>query len=165
MTGADRKSEAHLARHPLGRVPVIEDAAGHLFESAAIVLALADRHPEAGLNFPLGTRERELVYQWVVYAVAEFEPPIVEVRDQREADPQRAAAAGERFSAAAGLLERALDGRSFIVSDRLSAADIMVGSVANFARRIELLAPYPEINRYLDDLALRPAFQHANATA
>src|ERR1700736_1813045 len=89
MTGADRKSAAHLARHPLGRVPVIEDEAGHLFESAAIVLALADRHPDAGLNFPLGTRERELVYQWVLYAMAELEPPIVEARDQREGDPAR----------------------------------------------------------------------------
>ena len=29
-----------------------------LFESAAIMLALADRHPQSGLNFPLGTHER-----------------------------------------------------------------------------------------------------------
>jgi glutathione S-transferase len=165
MTGADRKSEAHIARHALGRVPVIEDDAGHLFESAAIVLALADRHTQAGLNFPLGTRERELVYQWVLFAMAELEPPIVEARDQRESDPARANVAAERFSSRAALLERALEGREFLVADRFSAADIVVGSVAGFARRVELLAEFPEINRYIDALAARPAFQRANAPA
>jgi glutathione S-transferase len=165
MTGADRKSEAHIARHALGRVPVIEDDAGNLFESAAIVLALADRHPDAGLNFPLGTRERELVYQWVLYAMAELEPPIVEARDQREPDPARADAAAERFSDRAALLERALEGREFLVAHRFSAADIVVASVAGFARRVELLTQFPEINRYIDALAARPAFQRANAPA
>jgi len=165
MTGADRKSEAHVARHALGSVPVIEDEAGYLFESAAIVLALADRHPEAGLNFPLGTRERELVYQWVLFAMAEVEPLIVQVRDCREADPPRATAAADRFRAAAALLERALEGQEFIVGDRLSAADIIVGSVAGFARRFDLLEGFPEFNRYVDGLQARPAFQHANAPA
>ena len=163
MARADRKSEAHIARHALGRVPVIEDDAGHLFESAAIVLALADRHPEGELNFPLGTRERELVYQWVLFAMSELEPLIVEARDQREADPPRAIAAAERFSVAAELVERALAGKQFIVGDRLSAADIVLGSVGGFARRVELLARFPEINRYIDELEARPAFQHANA--
>jgi glutathione S-transferase len=162
MTGADRKSDAHIARHALGRVPVIEDDAGHLFESAAIVLALADRHPDSGLSFPLGTRERELVYQWVLFAMAELEPLVVQVRDSREADPPRAIAAAERFRAAAALVERAVEGRQFIVGDQLSAADIIIGSVAGFARRNELLAGFPEFNRYVDALEARPAFQRAN---
>jgi glutathione S-transferase len=165
LAGADRKSDAHIARHALGRVPVIEDDAGHLFESAAIVLALADRHPDAGLNFALGTRERELVYQWVLFAMAELEPTIVQVRDQREADPARAEVAAERFSAGAALVERALEGHEFLVGDRMSAADIVVASVAGFARRVGLLEPFPELNRYIDDLAARPAFQQANAPA
>jgi glutathione S-transferase len=165
LAGADRKSDAHIARHALGRVPVIEDDAGHLFESAAIVLALADRHPEAGLNFALGTRERELVYQWVLFAMAELEPTIVQVRDQRDADPARAEVAAERFSAGAALVERALEGHEFLVGDRMSAADIVVASVAGFARRVGLLEPFPELNRYIDDLAARPAFQQANAPA
>jgi glutathione S-transferase len=165
MEGADRKSDAHIERHPLGRVPVIEDDAGHLFESAAIILALADRHPEAGLNFPLGTRERELVYQWVLFAMAELEPPIVEVRDQREADPARAQVATARFSAAAAVVEQALAGSEFLVGDRLSAADIVIASVGGFARRVGLLEPYPELNRYIDALAARDAFRRANPPA
>ena len=169
MTGADRKSDAHIARHALGRVPVIEDDAGRLFESAAIVLALADRHPDGGLSFPLGTRERELVYQWVLFAMAELEPLVVQVRDSRgEADPPRAIAAASSASPgeAAGLAqERAVHGRQFIVGDQLSAADIIIGSVAGFARRNELLTDFPEFNRYVDALEARPAFQRANPPA
>lgn len=55
----------HLARHPLGRVPALERADGQiLLESTAIVLAIADMHPQAGLNGPLGSMLRGQVYEW-----------------------------------------------------------------------------------------------------
>ena len=62
MTREEGKGAEHLARHPLGRVPVLEDGEGTLFESAAICLHLADLHPEAGLIPSLGSHERALVY-------------------------------------------------------------------------------------------------------
>ena len=42
MTREESKGEEHRARHPLGRVPVLEDDEGFVFESAAICLHLAD---------------------------------------------------------------------------------------------------------------------------
>jgi glutathione S-transferase len=42
MTREESKGEEHRVRHPLGRVPVIEDEDGFVFESAAICLHLAD---------------------------------------------------------------------------------------------------------------------------
>jgi glutathione S-transferase len=45
LTGDGGRSEEHRARHPLGRVPVLEDDEGFVFESAAICLHLADMHP------------------------------------------------------------------------------------------------------------------------
>ena len=33
MTGDERRGEEHVSRHPLGRVPVIEDDEGFVFES------------------------------------------------------------------------------------------------------------------------------------
>src|ERR1700690_1155237 len=74
LTVIDReegKTAAHLARHPLGRVPVLEDDEGFLFESAAICMQIGALHPESGLMPGLGTHERALVYQWSVYAPAE----------------------------------------------------------------------------------------------
>jgi glutathione S-transferase len=76
MSWEEGSGEEHRARHPLGRVPVLEDDEGFVFESTAICLHLADLHPQAGLLPPLGTHERALAYQWSCFAPAELEPPL-----------------------------------------------------------------------------------------
>ena len=51
--------DEHLERHPLGRVPALAlDGGATLFESTAIVLAVADMYPDAGLIGPLGSALR-----------------------------------------------------------------------------------------------------------
>ena len=72
---SDRKTPEHLARHPLGRVPVIEDEEGCVFESAGICLALADQHPEGGLMPPAASPARARAYQWTLFGMTELEPP------------------------------------------------------------------------------------------
>ena len=79
MTGDERRGEEHASRHPLGRVPVIEDEEGFVFESLAILLHIADLHPEAGLIPPPGSHDRALAYQWSVFAMTELEPAVLEV--------------------------------------------------------------------------------------
>ena len=74
---AQRRSDEHLLRHPLGRVPALQLGDGAtMFESAAICLQLADLNPGAGLIGPVGSTGRGLVYQWVVFAVSELEGPL-----------------------------------------------------------------------------------------
>lgn len=71
----------HLQRHPLGRVPALElDDGQVLFESTAIVLALADLYPDAGLIGPLGSRLRGEVYEWSIFAMTELERPALVAR-------------------------------------------------------------------------------------
>ena len=94
MKGEDRQTDEHRRRHPLGRVPVVEDDEGFLFESAALCLQLADLYPDAQLNWSLGTHERGLVYQWTLFAMTELEPAIIEARRHREDDTARAQAGG-----------------------------------------------------------------------
>jgi glutathione S-transferase len=43
-----QKSPAYLKLNPTGRIPVLIDGDLVLFETAAICLHLADRHPESG---------------------------------------------------------------------------------------------------------------------
>jgi glutathione S-transferase len=72
-----RRSEAHLARHPLGRVPAVElDDGTVMFESAAICLQLADLAPEAGLLAPSVSAMRALAYQWTLFGMTELEAPM-----------------------------------------------------------------------------------------
>ena len=71
IRGAQRRSEEHLLRHPLGRVPALQLGDGAtMFESAAICLQLADLNPGAGLIGPVGSTERGLVYRFAEAAGA-----------------------------------------------------------------------------------------------
>jgi glutathione S-transferase len=62
-----QKSEEYLKINPNGRIPALIDGDLVLFESAAIVLHLVDRHPEAGLAPKMGTLERAKFYQWMTF--------------------------------------------------------------------------------------------------
>jgi glutathione S-transferase len=161
MKGEDRQTDEHRRRHPLGRVPVLEDDEGFLFESAALCLHLADLYPDAQLNWPLATHERALVYQWTVFAMTELEPPIIDARYHREDDPARAQAGTERFQAAAAAVEQALDGREYLVGERFSIADLVCGAVLMFAKGAGLTDGLPNIGAYLERLEARPARQRA----
>ncbi len=164
LTREQRRGPEHRERHPMGRVPVIEDGGEVLFESAAIVLALADRDEQGRLSFPVGSRERELTYQWALFAMLEIEVPTIAERDERERDPERAATARERVREAARVVERELAGREFIVGGRFSAADIVLASVLAFARdRGVLDSDLPEVHRYVDAMVARPARVRAYA--
>ena len=159
----ERTSVDHLARHPLGRVPAIElDDGTVMFESAAICLQLADLSPAAGLIAPLGSGERALVYQWVLFAVTELEAPLFrwirEAADGSADSPSR-----ERFSQAAAALQSALDGRDWLVGDRFTVADVMCASVLGGAHSRGLLTEWPGLQAYVERGEARPAFAAAAA--
>jgi len=162
MTHEQGQSEEHLARHPLGRVPVLEDDDGFVFESAAICMHVADLYPEGAMMPPVGTHDRALAYQWAVFAPSEIEPPVVEAAIYNTSDPERAAKAKERFSLRVAAVEGALDGREYLVGDHLTVADVMVSTALNFTARAgfpELLPP--ALKEYVAGLQERPAFQRA----
>jgi glutathione S-transferase len=164
LTKEDRKGAEHLGRHPLGRVPVIEEEGGFVLESLAICLHVADLHPDAALIPRVGTHERALVYQWSAFAMTELEPAILEVFvARRKEDEGRTASGVDRFRAAATVVEQALEGREYLVGDRFSVGDLICGAVLIFARRAELTEGLPSVAAYLDRLDARPARQRATA--
>src|SRR5437764_5434854 len=143
IKGAQRRSEEHLLRHPLGRVPALElEDGATMFESAAICLQLADLKPSAGLIGPVGSTERGLVYQWVVFAVSELEGPLFRwIRELGEGVID--SPASKRFAEAAVALQSALAERDWLVDARFSVADVMCASVLQGADARGLLGPWP----------------------
>src|SRR3954471_9638709 len=61
------KSPEYLRLNPNGLIPVLVDGPLVLYETAAIVLHLADTHPKAGLAPALGTAERAHFYKWLMW--------------------------------------------------------------------------------------------------
>jgi glutathione S-transferase len=164
MTREDRKTEEHLGRHPLGRVPVVDDGEGPIFESLAILLHLGDLHPDSGVLPPPGTHERALVYQWCSVGMTELEPALLELWAARRAgDGEREAAALERFLGAARAVDAALGDGDFLVGSRFTVADLVCGAVLLFAKRLDIETITPGIDAYLERLDTRPARQRAVA--
>jgi glutathione S-transferase len=157
----ERRSEAHLARHPLGRVPAIElDDGTVLFESAAICLQLADLAPAAGLLAPLGSAMRALAYQWTLFGMTELEPPLYRwigaLRDERDDDASR-----ESFATAASVLSDALGENEWLLGESLSVPDLVCVGVLGSAHSRQLLGDWPALQAYVERGESRPA--HARA--
>jgi glutathione S-transferase len=95
--------------------------------------------------------------------MSELEPAILEVRRNREDNPDHAQAGAERFTTAAAAIEQALDGHQYLVGERFSVADLVCGAVLIFARSTSLTDDMPNINAYLERLEARPARQRATA--
>jgi glutathione S-transferase len=156
--------ERHRARHPLGRVPVLETDDGCLlFESSAICLYAAELAPEVDLIGADGTLDRALAYQWIFFVMTEIEPPAI------TAMRARAGGEGENESALRAVgrgleaVEAALSGRDHILGESFSVADIVVSEVTKMTGRLEVGEPGPNLLAYFERVAARPARERAVA--
>jgi glutathione S-transferase len=163
MSPDESASDEHRSRHPLGRVPVLDDGEGMVFESSALCLHVADLHPDAGLIPAVGTHDRALVYQWAFFSMTEIEPPAIESRRRRERWPELAEAAAERVRGAVAVIEEALNGKECLVADRFTVADIIASGVLRVAVRVGAYEPSGRTAEYLSVMAARPAMQRAIA--
>jgi glutathione S-transferase len=154
----DTGSDEHRQRSALGRVPVLEfDHGTMLFDSTAILFALADDYPEAGFLAPVGTRERDLAYQWSLTAMTELEKAAIGYL-MRKDDESR-----ELYRSAAAAFSGALEGREFLVGDSLTVADIVTTGVLFVSERAKLLTEEspPSLQAYFSRLGARPALARA----
>jgi glutathione S-transferase len=169
LSKGEHKKPEHLKIHPHGAVPALIDGDLAMFESAAICLYLADKFPEKRLAPPLGTPARGLYYQWMVYTMATLEPPLLQVflNTVMLPEAERSATAVEKgratFAGVARVLEQALAGKTFILGEQFSAADVMVGSTLAWGGMMGLIGDHPQIQAYVKRLSERPAFQRARA--
>ncbi len=168
MSREVKQTPEYLALHPLGRSPVLEEDEGPVFESGALVLHLADRFSDAGLIAPPGSYHRALQYQWCFFGMTDMEGPLIDIarqlwKDAGEPDATIVEGATARFLATVDVIEKAVAGKSFLVADTFSVADLVVGSVLGFARTAELTALPDGIVPYVEALEARPARQRAFA--
>ena len=170
MSREDKQTAEYLVLHPLGRSPTLEEEGGPVFESAALILHLADQNLDAGLIAPLGSHERALQYQWCFFAMTDMEGALMDIarqlwKDSGEPDTTVVDHAAARFVRTAGAIEAALGGADYLVGNAFSVADIVVGSVLGFARTGELTELPAGVVAYVDRLDARPARQRAVAVA
>ena len=161
LLAGEHKRPEFLRINPAGRVPVLVDGDQIIPESAAIVLYLADKYPEKAL-LPVDLNERAQVYRWTLFAVTELEQPLWRITrhsflypaDKRS--PADIALAREDFATMAEVLDKHLEGREFIVGDRLTVADCVTVYLIDWANEVHLLDAFPRLQAYLERLYARP---------
>jgi glutathione S-transferase len=163
-----KQTPEYRALHPLGRAPVLEEEGGPVFESAALLLHIADQNLDAGLIAPLGSHERALQYQWCFFGMTDIEGALMDIarqiwQDVAEPDAGIIERAAARFVATADAIAGALGDNDYLVGNSFSVADIVIGSVLGFARSGELTELPANVTSYVDRLEARPARQRAVA--
>ncbi len=149
--------------HPLGKLPAAIIDGKPLFESGAIVTAVADLVPERALIAKPGTWSRNLHYQWMSFALSEMEAFVqsseintidfVLPQDQRV--PEIVEQNSMLYRRAAAVLEGVLNGTEFLVDNRFSATDIFVGYTVHWGYEDGLLNDCPNLLAYRERLVSR----------
>ncbi len=155
---SDRLKEVH----PLGKLPAAVIDGRPLFESSAICTCFADLVPERNLIAPAGTWERALHDQWTSFGMTELEAHVWStarntfVLPEEERLPDIIGQNAVAFGQAGAVLDNALKDSDYLVGNRFSVTDIILGYTVNWGNRLGLIESFPNLQRYLDRLFERP---------
>ena len=156
--------EALLKMHPLGKSPLIEDAGNVIFESAAIVEYICERHGGAHLVPACGTDQHIRYLEWMHFAEGSAMTPILlNLYTARLGD---AAAPlhpriDQQLESHFQFMEDSLKATVWFVGDGLSGADIMMSFPAEAAVKMGRAANHPNLTKFVETIHARPVFQRA----
>jgi glutathione S-transferase len=166
------RDPAYLVLNPSGKVPtlVIEGRQG-LTESAAIVMHLCDRHPEAGLAPAAGEPARGAWYQWLVHLTNTLQPAYLRwyYPDRHTTLSSGHAEIKAQARRELETLWQRIDGHleahgPYLLGARYSAADIFALMLASWKQAVpDLLERCPQVHRCVSLVAERPAIRRTLA--
>jgi GSH-dependent disulfide-bond oxidoreductase len=155
---------------PNNKIPAIVDPDGPgdkpfaLMESGAILIYLGDK---TGKLWPKDGRARLTALQWLVFQMANVGPMLGQVHHFRHYAPEPMPYAIERFGNEAkrlyGVLDRRL-GEAEYLGGEYGMADIATFPwLVSWEKQGMVLADYPNLQRWFDAIAARPAVQRGLA--
>ncbi len=166
ISSAENRTPAYLAINPNARVPTLIDGDRSLYEAAAIVLYLCEKHPQSGLMPLPGEPGREQFLQWLFYLTNTMQEELQHWwhannyldHEAGRADMKSVAERrlGVIFSRFDSMLER--DG-PYILGERFSAVDIYFAMLCRWTRQMAKPAlGYPQAKRLVALVSKRPAW-------
>jgi len=140
-------------------VPALKlDSGEVLTEVGVIIQYLADQKPESGLAPKFGTMERYHL-EAVNFAASEIHKQIGALFNPKmtpEMKEVQLGVIGRRFNA----LDKALEGRPYIMGDKYSVADAYLFGVLNWTHVFKIdLGKWPNIKAFMARVGARPAVQ------
>ena len=164
---SDLKSDEHRARHPLGRIPVLEDNDISIYESGAIVEYILARHAPGKLKPNVNDNTYPQYLQWFHYCEGMVMPPMntivvhTIILPEERRDEVVLGQAQRLLSKALAPINHALEGNDYLIGD-FSAADIMLGHALYMSKRLNCVSrDLSNILDYIARIESRPCFQKA----
>lgn len=164
---SELKSDEHRQRHPLGRVPVLEDEDVIIYESGAIVEYLIARHSDGELKPKISDSSFPKYLQWFHYCEGMIMPPMNTIvvhtlilpEDRRNEEVLRQAK--NLLTKALVPVNQLLENNKYLI-DKFSGVDFMLGHSLYMSNNLRCVSDeMVNIKRYLNLIGDREAFQKA----
>lgn len=163
----DQFKPEFLRISPNNKIPAIVDSEGpdgkpiSLFESGAILLYLASK---TGRFLPDDVRGKYEALQWLMFQMGGVGPMLGQAHHFRIYAPEKVEYAINRYTNEAkrlyGVLDKRLAQHAYLVGDEYSVADIATFPwLRSWENQGVKLADYPNVKRWFDEIAARPAVQ------
>ena len=158
------RDPAFLSINEAGKIPAMVDGTLTMTESLAITLYIAKTYG-SGKIWPIKEPEQWHCIQWAFWAATEFEPMASDLLDEvlfrpKDAQPRTdiIEKARSKVNGSLTTLESALQGRSYLVGETFTVADICVASIVKWLNGVKHPLP-PNVGTWLALMLARPANQ------
>jgi glutathione S-transferase len=162
----EQKSPAYLKINPSGHVPALLIEGRAYSEAAALVMILAERHPERGFV----PDDRAAWLQWTIFLANTLMPAFrLYFYADEGAGPENAQAAKAhaqaRIEKAWDRIDALLaDGRPYMLGARMSAADFLLTMLTRWSRNMTRTAmEWPHLTAYVLRLRALPSYRETQA--
>jgi glutathione S-transferase len=161
LKAGEHKKPEFLKINPMGKIPVLRDGDVIVTETPAILTYLADKYPKAGLAPAIDSPDRGAYLRWLFFYGSCFEPALTDLALKRETPPSTAG--WGKPAHVLDTLSAGLKPGPWLLGERFSAADVMVGSGVAYMLGFKILPERPEYVDYVARLEARPARKAARA--
>lgn len=155
----EQKDPEYLKLNPAGKVPTLTDGEVVVSENPAIAIYLADRYSYGALAPRIEDPDRGAYLKWMVYATAVVDP--VAYLHQQSIDLPGFGPGFGTFDDMVGVLKTALKGRKWLLGERFSAADVVLGGTISQLLYRKVLPDDPVLGDYNGRLTRREAYHRA----
>lgn len=170
LRAKEQKSPEYLKLNPAGVVPTLIFDGQVICEAAAIVMHLADLHPESELAPAPGTPARAAYYQWMFFLANTLQPAYrawfyptepsgeANIDSTKEQARARIEAAWERVATFLA------SGGPFLLDQRVSSADFLMTMLMRWSRNMpKPTDAWPVLRAYAATMKARPSFREVYA--
>jgi glutathione S-transferase len=166
IESGEQKSPGYLALNPNGRVPTLVIDGRPTYEAAALVLLLAERHPQSSFAPRVGTPERSAYLQWTLHFANTLQPAFRnwfysdEAAGAENAEATRGCARAAIESAWDRVAAQLDNAGPYLCGDAITAADFLTTMLMRWSRNMPKPATtWPTLDAYVRRMKSRPTFR------